>query len=189
MLSKEKSSAIPVLVSLLISSIAFISLWQLKDTPLRELAVTVALWFSIGIFLAFLLYFIVSCVLLMFKKSIWLAGMPTAILVYFGIMIMSLSYFQEIWSIIERDIWNPNIVALGIAVFALGIAFFPRYKPPSPEDILEELKIHADNLGNKIANFSEMQNNLENISGLVLKESQKFLDNLSEILEKGGKSY
>jgi len=187
MISQEKSAVIPMLFSLGISAVVLVSLWLLKDTPLRQLAVTVTLIFSLCIFLAFLIYFSITSVLRIFKKSIWLAGMPSAILAYFGIMILSLSYFNETWSILEKDGWNPNIVALGIAVFALGVAFFPRQKPPL-EETLNELKEYVDTLESKVAAFSEMQNNLQNTTGLVVKESQKFLKNLSEIFERTGNS-
>ncbi len=183
MMSQDKSARIPVLISLLVSAIVLVTLWQLKDSPLSELALRVTLWFSLSIFVIFLVYFITTSILFVLKKSIWLKGITSALLIYFGIIIMSLSYFTEMWSYLVKEGFDPSILALGTAVFAIGMAFYPRHKP-ALEETLKELKAHSDELGGKVADFSKTQTNLNNISGSVLAESEKFLISLSAIIEQ-----
>ena len=109
--------------------------------------------------------------------------MPIALLIYFGVLIVSLSYFK---GLVDKMDWDVSMAGLGIAVITIGISLLPRHETPQTEETLKELKAHSDDLGNKVAAFGKTQSNLENVMSLVSKETQNFLKSLTKQIEQSG---
>ena len=177
----KKSAWIPAFISLLVSLGVAAMLWTLKDSPTIEYVLTLTLQASLAIFIVFVVYFIVALVLLQFQTSIWLPGLSSALIIYFGAIIIMLSYFQEF---AEKVAWDVSLAGLGVVAVTIGMAFFPRHEQPPIEKTLEDLKKHSSDLEDAIATFNKTQNNLEHVTDSALKETQKFLEKLTALLEK-----
>jgi len=184
MIADKKSIWLPVLISLFVSLGVFIALWWLKDSQVKEYVLTVTLLTSLAIFILFILYFLVARIFLVFKRPIWLSGIPSALIIYLGAIIISLSYFKDV---VDKMDWDVNMIGLGIVVVVIGMSLLPRYRPPQPEETLKELKAHSDDLGDKLAAFGEAQSNLKNLMGLVSQEAEIFLKSLAKLMEESRK--
>ncbi len=177
----KKSLQIPILISCFISIVVLTTLFRLKDTPNIEHVLYLTLLSSLGLFGIFLLYFFISQIFQLFSKTIWLPGIPIAIIIYFGILIISLSYYKEL---VDQMEWDISMMGLGLAVIAIGITFLPRSKSPQPEEILIQLKTQSDDLSSKLETLSKMQEGIDNLVYSFLKESQKYHESLAKSIEK-----
>ena len=170
----RKSALIPLLSSVILSLITIGALAYLRDTRFKELALTVALFVLLTVFLLFIIYFLVAT----FKRSIWLPSMGSSVVIYIGATIIMLSYYFTVEDIVIFARWDPTIAALGIAIIALGIAFLPRYQPLDSEEVLKELGERISDFGTKLETFKETQNRAEYLVSSISDESQKFLEKL-----------
>lgn len=177
----KKSAWIPILVSLVVSLGVAAMLWVLKDSPTIEHVLTLTLQVSLAIFVFFVVYFIVALISLRFQVSIWPPGLSSALIIYFGAIIIMLAYFQEF---VEKMAWDVGLAGLGVVAVTIGMAFLPRYEQPPLEETLKDLKKHSSLLEDAIAAFNKTQNNLEGVMDSALKETQKFLESLNKLLEK-----
>ena len=91
------------------------------------------------------------------------------------------SYFQ---GFAEKVAWDVSLAGLGVVAVTIGMAFFLRHEQPPIEKTLEDLKKYSSDLEDAIATFNKTQNNLENVTDSALKETQKFLEKLTALLEK-----
>jgi len=73
------------------------------------LAIAAALFFAICQFIQRL------------RQSVWVSTIPSALIVYFGVLIISLSYYKDL--LIEMK-WDPSMIGLGIAVVVFGWGLF-----------------------------------------------------------------
>lgn len=176
-----KSIRIPVLISLLISAVILTLVSWYKESPVIGNILNIISWATLSIFILFLIYTFVALIFQFFKKSIWLLGIPIGVIVYFGVLLISFSQVKEL--IIPLIKWDINLLALGLAVFAIGFSLLSRHEPLEPDEILRQLKKHTDDLGKKVDAFSKTQGNVEDMITSVSKESQKFLESLSKIIE------
>ena len=116
---------ITMMIALLLGAVAIaLSAWS-RDLNSPE---TIMSWLgliSVAVFLLFVLYFIVSLFLSLFKIQLPLAGIPSASVVYLGLLLFAFSFHPNIMTELLK-LWNVGLAALGLALLSLGIALWKR---------------------------------------------------------------
>lgn len=136
-----------IIGGLIFSFLILMGLTQLTRASIewQNRVLEVAFWFSI-ISAVLVVYFNVVASSTSFKRKFpaWSSASSAlyiVLVIYFGILIISLSYYKEL--ITQLD-WDPTMLALGIAVLAFGWTFviqhFQDKKLDKIEKMLSELK-------------------------------------------------
>ena len=167
-------------ITAIISLIVAGALWLLRDTDYRDVALLGAVLSIVIVFLGFVIYFGICS----WKRSWWLPGLSGSVVVYFGVIMISLSHY--VGNIISEIGVDPSISGFGLALIAIGLTILPRRGPRQLEEALAELMVHTSELGTKIEALSETYNSLEHLVSSVSDESQKFFDSVSKRLKKNG---
>ncbi|MBA7643341.1 hypothetical protein ES703_51066 [subsurface metagenome] len=125
MAANTNGRQITMMIGLLLGAIAIaLSAWA-RDLNNPE---TIMSWLgliSVAVFLLFVLYFIVSSFLSLFKIELPLAGIPSAFVVYLGLLFFAFSFHPNIMTELLK-LWNVGLAALGLALLSLGIALWKR---------------------------------------------------------------
>jgi len=121
MSSQISSRRWPMITSLLVSFAVFSVLVSLREHPAKEQVLVVVLWISIILAIAAALFFAICQFIQRLRQSVWVSTIPSALIVYFGVLIISLSYYKDL--LIEMK-WDPSMIGLGIAVVAFGWGLF-----------------------------------------------------------------
>ena len=125
MAANTNGRQITMMIGLLLGAIAIaLSAWA-RDLNSPE---TIMSWLgliSVAVFLLFVLYFIVSLFLSLFKIQLPLAGIPSASVVYLGLLLFAFSFHPNIMTELLK-LWNVGLAALGLALLSLGIALWKR---------------------------------------------------------------
>jgi uncharacterized membrane protein YbhN (UPF0104 family) len=131
-----------IIGGLLFSSVILIVLTQLTKASI-QLQNRVLLWiFGFSIISAILVvYFNVVASFTSVKRKFpgWSSAssaLLTALIIYFGFLIVSLSFYKEL---LRQMTWDPSMLALGIAVFAFGWSFVTQHFHDKKIDKIEEM--------------------------------------------------
>lgn len=181
---KRDKRQVPMLISFLISLIVLTTLWGLRESAFVEQALLWILRISYALVIIFILYSVVAQLLPKLGKFIWVPTVCHAIIIYFGFLIISLSFFEDLLSKMD---WNPGMVGLGIAVVAFGWVLFTQYEQPKAKERSGESRANTAGLSQKVVALDEKFSNLENVIDTFLEESEKLAKRLTA-LQEGEKS-
>jgi len=70
------------------------------------------------------------------KFPVLSSALPPAVMIYLGILIISLAFYKEL---LKQMPWDPTMVALGIAVLAFGWTFVTQHLQDKKIDKIEEM--------------------------------------------------
>jgi len=161
----------PVFTSLVVSFVVFAVLCSVRETAFSEQAVLWILRVSFTLIGILILYFAVAQFLPKERKPTWLPTIPDAVIVYFGVLIISLSYYKDL---LREMSWDPSMIALGIALVAFGWGFFTQRKQLlQTKETSEKLGASVSDIGEKVVALDEKFSKLENVINSFLEESRK----------------
>jgi len=85
------------------------------------------------------------------KKSVWLTTIPTAILIYLGVLMCCLPFYKDL--LIDMS-W-VGITSLGLAVITFGFRLLPRNEKPQISKTTETLDKKMETLNKKLDNVEK----------------------------------
>ena len=116
---------ITMMIALLLGAVAIaLSVWS-KHPSSPEGTMSWLGLISVAVFLLFVLYFFITLVSSLLKKQLPLAGIPSASVVYLGLLLFAFSFHPNIMTELLK-LWNVGLAALGLALLSLGIALWKR---------------------------------------------------------------
>lgn len=118
---QTESRRLPMIISLILSLTVLTVLFFFKEHPTRDYVLRGVLWASFISVLVFTLIFTISRFIQRLRQFVWISTIPYAMIVYFGILIISLSYYKDV---LAKMNWDPSMLGLGIAVLAFGWVLF-----------------------------------------------------------------
>lgn len=127
----------------------------------------------------FILYFIVAQFIKRLRQSVWLPLIASAVIVYIGLLMLSLSRYQEL---VEQIPWDIGMAALGLAVAGFGWGLFMQTRPKQ-QSKLDNLDEEIDELSVKIQGVNNKLSDLEKTANVFLKQSHRLG---RQLMSKGG---
>ena len=89
------------------------------------------------------------------KFPAWSSASPAlniALIIYFGILLISLSYYKEL---VKQMTWDPTMLALGVAVLAFGWTFvIQHFQEQTTIKNQQKLESSLSRLGRKLATIN-----------------------------------
>lgn len=162
----------PVFTSLVVSFVVFTVLYFLRESAFREQALFWILWVSLALVAVIFIFFAVAQLWQRLSKFTWVSEIPTALLIYFGVLIISLGSFYK--DLLREMTWDPSMIALGIALVAFGWGFFTQRKQLlQTKETSEKLGASVSDIGEKVVALDEKFSKLENVINSFLEESRK----------------
>jgi hypothetical protein len=162
-MNDKRLASIPFFTSLLFSGIIFIVLVLLRKSIASEQAlhwITYASLVLVSIVAIAVLTFYPVADLFFPKLTKFrpiVGAIPNAILIYFGFLAMSLSFYRDM---LLNTRWDFSMFGLGLAIAAFGFAGF---KTSVSEDTLDALRDKSSDLGEKIVSLNEKLSSIENL--------------------------
>ena len=161
----------PVFTSLVVSFVVFAVLCSVRETAFSEQALLWILRVSFASVAVLVLYWFVARFLPKLSEPIWVSAIPNAVIIYFGFLVVSLSYYKDL---LREMSWDPSMVALGIALVAFGWGFFTQRKQLlQTKETSEKLGASVSDIGEKVVALDEKFSKLENVINSFLEESRK----------------
>ncbi len=171
---KNDKELIPVRISLVVSLIVIVIVWNFGEAVLK--------WVLIGslvVFILFLLYFCAAQYVPRLRESKWSPFIiSTAFIIYLGALLISLSFDK---SLLDDIKWNPSMAGLGIAVFAFGFGLFMQSRKQQTKEASSESGTDASDLSVKLTGLNEKLGRLENMVDTLCKESQALARRLAQL--------
>lgn len=164
----NKSIRLLLMVTILVSFVVFTVLYLMRESAFREQALFWILWVSCALFVLVIIFFAVAQLWQRLSKFTWVSEIPTALLIYFGVLIISLGSFYK--DLLKDIHWDPSMIALGIAIIAFGLGLFTYGKSV----------VSVSNLDKKVLAMSEKLDGLSNAIDVSLEESKKLAKRLTE---------
>lgn len=169
----------PVFTSLVVSFIVFTVLYLMRESAFREQALFWILWVSLALVATIFIFFAVAQLLPKLRKSIWVSDIPNAVIIYFGVLIISLGSFYK--DLLLGMSWDPSMIALGIALSAFGWGFFTQRKQLlQTKETSESLRASISDVGEKVVALDDKFTKLENVINAFPVESKKLAKGLTE---------
>lgn len=157
---------LPIFISLIVSTvIMLVSL--LGDCALYPILILLSL-----VFLMLLVFWVIT--LFVKKPRQWMLPVASAVLVYMGFNIMTLSRFK---ALLNQMTWDPSMLGLGIAVVAFGFALFSQTTLEQIEKAVQKISVQPED---KIDLPTETEDKTKLIQQLMVTpktaEGEAFLD-------------
>jgi hypothetical protein len=122
----------------------------------------------------FIIFFIVAQFVRRLRQSIWLPLISSAVIVYTGLLMISLSRFK---SLIDQTLtWDIRMAALGLAVVGFGWGLLMQTRPRA-QDKINGLGEETDKLVERMQGVSSKLSDLERKTDALIAQSDK-LDTL-----------
>jgi len=150
---------LPIMIALLLSLVV---LWFFLIP--NDKAMTCIVIISFILVGLFILFFLVT----RFIKtlSIWLTLVATALIIFLGVITITLSRYTEV---VKQIPWDIRMVALGFAVVSFGWGLFIQTRPKQ-QDKFDNLDEEVDRLSIKIQGVNNKLSDLEKTADVFLKQ-------------------
>jgi len=147
-----------ILVILLLSFIILVVSNQVTKVHIEQQKqfLTGLMLFSIILVFLFLVFNFISSFI---KKFIsWSSAFNTALILYLGILMISLSQYKDL--LIDID-WDPSMVSLGIAILAFGWSFVTgHFQEQTIKKNQEKIESNVKKLGRKLSTINRKIDNI-----------------------------
>ena len=163
---------LPILVSVILSLITFLTIWNLGVVSLPAIYIILQVVVVVWIFSLLLLQFRPQL-----KKNISYSAIVSAFIIYLGALFISLSRFKE--AIAKGDI-DISMVGVGLALLAIGVGLTTQRKEQQAND-----KNLAQNSTNEVSDEEKETRTDEELPSIdiVLDEVRRTLDFQFELLD------
>ena len=136
----------------LFSFIILIVLSQLTKASIQWQNQALSWIFGLSIILA--ISVVIFSVVVSFKRNFLAlsSALNTTLIIYFGILIISLSYYKEL---VKQMTWDPTMLALGVAVLAFGWTFvIQHFQEQTTIKNQQKLESSVSKLGGKLSTIN-----------------------------------
>lgn len=165
---------LPIQIALILSLIVML-LFLIPNYKITSRVVVI----SFSLVGLFILYFIVAQFIKRLRQSVWLPLIASAVIVYIGFLVISLSRYQEL---IEQIQWDIGMAALGLAVVGFGWGLFMLTRPKQ-QNKLENLDKEINELAVKMQEVNNKLSDLEKTANVFLDQSHRLG---RQLMSKGG---
>jgi hypothetical protein len=166
---------LPIQIALILGLLVILLSLILKDD-----AVSVVIVIAFSLVGLFIIFFIVAQFITRLRQSIWLPLISSAVIVYTGLLVFSLS-LPRFKSLIDQALpWNIPMVALGLAVVSFGWGLLMQIRP-RPQDKMNGLGEETGKLVERMRGVSSKLSDLERKTDALIAQSDKLDALQSEI--------
>lgn len=153
---------LPIQIALILSLLV-----MLLTSILKGEAVSCVIVIAFSLIGLFIVFFIIAQFITRLRQSIWLLLISSAVIVYTGLLMISLSRYPKL---IEQIPWNIGMAALGLAVVGFGWGLFMQTRPKQ-QSKLENLDEEINELSVKIQGVNNKLSDLEKTANIFLDQS------------------
>lgn len=153
---------LPIQIALILSLLV-----MLLTSILKGEAVSCVIVIAFSLIGLFIVFFIITQFITRLRQSIWLLLISSAVIVYTGLLMISLSRYPKL---IEQIPWNIGMAALGLAVVGFGWGLFMQTRPKQ-QSKLENLDEEINELSVKIQGVNNKLSDLEKTANIFLDQS------------------
>lgn len=178
---------LPIQIALILSAIVLL-LFLKPNYEIMYWVIVISV-ILIGLLIGLLsVFFVLAQFIKSLRQPVWLTLIPSAMLVYLGVLTISLSKYKELVEQLQTQ-WDIRMVALGFAVVSFGFGLFMQTRPKQQNKLdnldeeINELSVKIQGVNNKLADVNNKLSDLERTANVFLKQSHRLGRRLTS---KGG---